>query len=178
MRNSKPQPDFDAHYVAELGEALRQALPFLEKLVLLGQALRPQKAKESTSLPCTSCSKDHCSGPCDALNAVLPAVYEGRGHREHFSKLGADDLQHFRKVRFSDIFEQYQDCRHIFTDKQWVVIEFYYQDGKTEDQIAKEIGKARTTVSDRLNRARRRKENYDRKVRRETFGHLRKKDQW
>lgn len=174
MTDSKPQPDFAPRSFEKVIETLRQALPLLEKLAVAGCSFDSEKSR-SEFLLCNSCSKQqNCLELCDALKAMLPGIHQGRGHREHFSKLDADDLKSFRKVRFSDIFEQYQDCQHIFTHKQWVVLCLYYRDGKTEEQIAKLLRKGRTTVSDLLNRARRRKEKYDKKVRREMFEHLKK----
>jgi predicted DNA-binding protein YlxM (UPF0122 family) len=176
MADSKQQPEFRPPSYVDVREALREALPSLRKLVEVGQNLFGGETPPYTSFPCASCpTKEGCSQPCDALNALLPGVYAGRGHREHLTELDPDDLEDFRKVRILQIFEQYEPCRHIFTPKQWTILYLYYHDGKKEEQIAREIGKARTTVSDLLIRARRRKENFDKKMRREKLDYLKRK---
>jgi len=165
MTNSRQQQDFDldSRSFIEIIEALRQVLPSLKKLVEAGQGLFGKETSES------------CSQPCGELDALLPKVYEGRGNREHLTKLCFDDLPIVEKIGFLEIFEQYQDCQHIFSRKQWEVVYLYYHDGKTEEEIAKEIGRARTTVSDLLNRAGRKKEEHDKKLRREKFDYLKEK---
>lgn len=60
------------------------------------------------------------------------------------------------------------------TKGRWVVIELYYRQCLSEEQIAKKTGKARSTVSGLLNRARERKEEYDKRLRQEMHEQMRK----
>lgn len=58
-----------------------------------------------------------------------------------------------------DVYEQrYLPFQEYFTQKQWTVICLRHRDGKTQEQIAEELGIKRSAVSQRLTRARKKRE--------------------
>lgn len=175
MTNSKPQPDIDFRRIGELLDTLHEALPALEKLAAVARAFCEQENGLPQHKPCESCpEKGHCSAPCEKLDAWLPGIYEGRKHWESSSRMNRDVHPNLSKVRFTDVFEEYESCHHIFTSKQWAVIRLYYGEEKTQEQIARQLHKLRSAVSGRLVRAKRKKEQHDRKIRQEKFAYLRR----
>ena len=186
MNESETQSGFDACTATELKVTLREALPYLEKLIAVihrfyGYGVSPQCNKItqtplSSKLPCISCPKvETCVEPCEGLNKLLPETTKGRGHRENLSGLHVNTLESIERARRSDIFELYEKCKHLFRPKQWQVICLYYHEEKTEKQIANILCKSRSTVSDLLRRAKKRKEEYDKILRQEGFEQLAKK---
>jgi predicted DNA-binding protein YlxM (UPF0122 family) len=143
-------------------------------VALRGYAVK--KPLEGESLPCNSCSQiDECKEPCGRLNALLPGVHNGKGRTENLTGLHSNTLQEKERIRRSDIFDQYQLWKDDFTKCQWIVVELYYRECMTEEQIAKKVGKARSTVNGLLNRAKRRKEIRGRQLRWETRDQMKKK---
>ena len=69
----------------------------------------------------------------------------------------------------AEIFNRYQRCQDQLTDRQWEVVALYFQDGKSQETIANELGKSRAAVSGLLRRAKKRKESYEKTLREERF---------
>lgn len=177
MTDYGPQPDFHPHWIAELMEALLSALPLLEKLVAMGHRIRTEDATATTALPCHSCAESNCNGPCDRLNTFLGGDYQGRGRRENLTGLFPNTLQEIERIRQQDIFKQYALWKDDFTKFQWPVVELFYNYGLSEERIAKVLGKSRSTINGLLNRAKRIKEEREKRLRRETRNQLRKKEE-
>ena len=168
MANSESQLEFVQCSVEELREKLLQDLPVLVRLTATIQQFCAQKT-EPIPLPCGSCTHAaKCKEPCDRLNVLLPGPSEGKGCRENLTGLYPDTLQENERMGSNNIFKQYELWEDDFTKHQWAVIELYYRECMTEEQIAKKLGKARSTVNGLLNRAKKRKEERDKQLRRET----------
>lgn len=177
MTSSKPQSDSNPHSATELMEILSQALPYLEKLIPIAREFCKEDTTVSTSSPCESCiKKENCSEPCQRLKSLLPKVNSGRGGHENCSEFHDSTLIKIQEEKHLDVFHEYEACKQIFTDKQWVAICLYYRDGKTLQEIAKTLGKAVSTVSDRLKGGRNRKAEYDQRLRAERLEYLHKKN--
>ena len=176
MINPKPQPDFDLHSTEELREILCQLLPSLEKLIPLAREFCGQNTSVSTPPLCESCTeREFCSEPCEKLNSLLPKINSGKNNHEKNAGFNINTLQEIEKTRLTDMFEQYQACKHIFTNKQWSVVYLYYHEGMTQSQIANQLGKSRKSVSGLFIRAKQKKEGYYAQLRREKVDHLKKK---
>lgn len=175
MTNSQSQPDFDSASVRPLLETLRQVLPGLERLVKAYHDFLPDPAASTQPSVCNSCpDKETCTEPCDDVRKALPKVNQGRGRHENLTGLHPETLQEVERLRISEIFHEYEKCKEIFTPKQWLVIYLYYDERMTEEQIAGLLGKARTTISDLLNRAKRKKDQHEKQIRAEKLEYLEK----
>lgn len=174
MQKQKSQPDFTPPSFTKDEEALQLAWPFIERCVAIGLNLHSETDREAGLKPHASCATTDNSW--EDLNTLLPKIHQGRGHREYLTKQNIDNLPSLNKITFSDIFEQYESCRHILTRKQWHAVCLYYRDGKTEEEIAKETDKARSSVSGLLVRAKRRLQEHNKQMRHEKFEYLREKD--
>ena len=178
MKNSKSQPDSNLSSVAELRETFCQLLPSLEKFILLAREFCGQNTAVSKPQLCKSCpERDICSEPCVRLQELLPKINSGRGKHENGSEFHDSTLIKIQEEKHLDVFNEYEACKQIFTDKQRVTICLYYRDGKTLSEIAKELDKAISSIDERLKRARNRKEKYDRQLRTERLDYLRKKNE-
>lgn len=187
MMNSRPQLDFNQDLTAEFVEALLRAKPYLEELVTIGSRLFVENTKE-TLLPCDSCLKlkEHkCNKPCEALEAYLPRPYGGKTHgegtigldfdnfrdnetysnddsiEESQAKSDRSELRSIKKISRQEVLEEYKKCWAIYTEKERIVLVLRHGEGKTIRKIAKEIGKAQSTVCGLLKRAEKRKREYD-----------------
>jgi RNA polymerase sigma factor (sigma-70 family) len=173
MTNSKQHFDFNQYSAVELRETLRQALPTLEKLVLLAREFCGENTPSASS-PCKSCAKkDNCPGFCNDLEKQLPKVNSGRSSRENLTGLYSNTIQQRQRVTLLDQFEAFQHCKHLFTRKQWEVIHLYYRECKTQQQIADVLGIARSSISNRLKRAKKTLITQGRLLRREQLDLLR-----
>ena len=186
MTNSKKQFGLTDFSGAKLRQALIQALPLLNLLFEAAHELSPDGSESASRSPCDGCYKrDICRKPCDTLNSHLPPAYGGESGRERKIKFDFDLFQdndtadsdnpidtepkkakgsifkNVPKIAFSDIFEEYEKCKSVFTKKQWEIVGLYYREGMTITEIAKQLGKGTSTVSDLLVRARKQKEEYD-----------------
>ena len=171
MSHSKSQPNPVAN---EAIEALRRALPYMERLVKCAQALVDEPEIATERCPCDSCtSESTCQKPCQLLEAHLPGKYQGKGHRENLTESFPETLQGVERTRRTDMFGGFQSCQHIFTARQWEVIYLYYHEAKNQKQIAAELAKKRSAVSDLLRRARARKEQHNKRLRQEQLRFLR-----
>jgi len=176
MACSKQQFNYDSYSTEELREILCQLLPSLEKLIPLIHKCYGHNKVTSTPKPCQSCKKkESCSEPCERLNSLLPKINSGKNNHEKNAGFNINTLQEIEKTRLTDLFEQYQACKQIFTKKQWSVIYLSYHDGKTQSQIAIQLSKSRKAVSGLLIRAKQKMEDYYVQLRREKADYLKKK---
>ena len=131
-----------------------------------------------TPRPCQLCPKKSCSKPCEALEVLLPKPYAGKGDREVNINLDFDKfeshtashpniygneqrqsqsdyskLKYISRTTYLDVFEEYRKYWPKFTDKQRELLALKYRDGKTQTQIAKQLGKSPSAISGRLKRA-------------------------
>ena len=176
MSWQKSQLNFDSHSAEELREILYQLLPSLEKLIPLAREFCGKNTSASTPPLCKSCAeRESCSEPCEKLSSLLPKINSGKNNHEKKAGFNINRLQEIEKTRLTDLFEQYQACKHIFTNKQWSVIYLYYHYGMTQSQIANQLGKSRKSVSGIFIRAKQKKEGYYAQLRREKADYLKKK---
>lgn len=176
MHELNLQFDFEKSSEAEAKQWLLSVIPTVEKFVHVAKRFCSIDAPTSSPrLPCDTCDKrSSCLSLCEKAEAVLSSVHEGRGRRENLTEFYDNTLQGKETVRRKDIFEKYELWKSDFTEGQWAVIEMYYQEGLTEGQIAKNIGKARSTINGLLNRAKKRLEDRDRQLRQETREEIKK----
>jgi len=137
---------------------------------------------------CIECNKNKIDITCLLLEPLLPGRYAGAGYREinagasienfetldknptdnigddHFNfpvKLDESTLRSIKKTRSEEIFSLYKNCSpDIFTLEQWEVIRLRFEYGLKQKDIAKRLDIKRSTVSDRLRRAKKNMENY------------------
>jgi hypothetical protein len=113
---------------------------------------------ELTASPCDNCpQRDACSEPCEKLLAFLPSEDAGRNVRITRSGMPLDEAQHDRgrsRADHRDLFDRYQACRAWLTAKQWEAIECVHGKGMSQRQAAEILGKAESTISERLAQAR------------------------
>lgn len=155
--------------VTSLIELLYETKQKLEEALAASRLLTNRQPEPEPSSPCHTCAqKPDCTVPCDAVEAQLPKLHQGRGHRENLTGLHPQTLSNnYERTRQSEIFSQYKKCQIIFSAKQWEVICLYYHEGLSESQIAKHLGKKPNTISDLLNRAKKRIETHRREHRKE-----------
>jgi len=185
MKRLDLQSDFVPYSIEEFMTLLREELPLWEemiqrrkKLITVAKRLLCEKIATSTPSPCHLCPyRQSCTEPCDRLNALLPGLYKGKGRRENLTGLHAETLQGKERKRRKDIFEQYELWKDGYTQAQWEAIELYYNQCMSEMQIAKKLGKKRSAINGRLIRARSRKEERQKQLRRETREQIRKKEE-
>ena len=175
MNNLKPQPNLDVASLWPRIEALEQALPSLDKLSEAYRNLLASLEEDGNFASCNLCArKEDCSGSCQHVETLLPGDNSGRSRRENLTGFHDSSLPRIIERRRLDVFQEYEACTHIFTDKQWLVISLHYRDGKTQKEIAKELGKALSTISGHLKEAHKRKNEHDRRLRAERIEILRK----
>ena len=178
MTKLKQKPDSNSNSTKELKEILYEILPALERFLPIAREFCSKNTETRELSPCESCpERDICSEPCVRLQELLPKINSGRGEHENCSEFHDSTLIKIQEEKHLDVFNEYEACKQIFTDKQWVTICLYYRDGKTLQEIAKRLKKAISTVSDRLKVSRKRKAEYDRKLRTERLDYLRKKNE-
>lgn len=144
--------------------------------------------------PCAPCPKrPSCALPCSRLEAYLDGVYRGKVHGETTigvnlnevrDREGAPDqgngdgdvkkadrgaFRGFTKVESFDPMEPYKSCWHRLSPDQREVVELYYGEGKKVGAIAKTLNLAPSSVSGRLRRAKKVKEEYAAEMRRKEF---------
>jgi hypothetical protein len=170
--NSESAPD--PRVVAELREVLWQTIPLWDKLLHLA---RDFCTDDVAVVPlCAICpAREECSRPCEQLKALLPNVYTGRPRRENLTGFHDTNLTEAQKTRRLDVFAEYEACKEIFSDKQWAVVSLYYRAGETQQEISRRLGKAVSTISEHLAKAKQLKEENDRRLRDEYREYLRRK---
>ncbi len=166
---------------------MRQALPYLERLILVARRFCEDGDITEQESPCSTCKKKHlgCDKACEHLERLLPKEYGGKMHKEgtinldldllgdtssssgdgydeeHDVKRDRSKLRNMEKVQSIDVFSEFQKCWANFTKKQRQVLFLYHKDGKSMKQIAKELGKAQSTICGLLKKANERKKAYD-----------------
>ena len=103
--------------------------------------------------PCETCEKkDHdCSEPCDRLRRVLPRLSSGRGRREFLVGL-RDDVPGVVRATSSDVYSMLLPAHHLFTQRQWALIELTYRDGLSTREAARRLGISESAVRQRRQR--------------------------
>lgn len=130
---------------------------------------------------CIECNKNKTDITCLLLESLLPGRYAGAGYREinagasieNFetldknqtentddddfkvpAKLSKITLRSIKKTRSEEIFSLYKNCSpDIFTLERWEVIRLRFEYGLKQQDIAERLDIKRSTVSDRLRRA-------------------------
>jgi len=176
MKSPDAKSGSDPRLPAEFIEELHDKLAAVTSAVELLEAFVTQKATMLGQLPCSICSKEGCSEPCEMLDSFLPRKHAGKIHGERTIDISLDEvrahngffddladenmgtydrgkLKSIQEVRGYDFFWRYEACWRLFSRKQQQVLALYHRDGKTIAQIATELGKAPSTIWGRLNRA-------------------------
>ncbi|MFC1604027.1 sigma factor-like helix-turn-helix DNA-binding protein [Planctomycetota bacterium] len=175
MTNSKPQPDFDPSSVRPLLQALSDVLPGMERLIRAYLDFLPDPTASTQSPSFNSCLAMYNSAKdFDDILKSLPKINQGRSRHENLTGLHPDTIREVHKVKRLDDFERYEACKEFLTNKQYIVVYLRYHEGKTQQEIAEILCKARTTISDLLNRAERKKDEYYKKLRAEEAEFLKK----
>jgi predicted DNA-binding protein YlxM (UPF0122 family) len=175
MTDSKQQLDFDRHSVEEFKKRFLRDLPALERILVTIHEFCYQKGSSEVELPCHSCpSEENCNGKCEKLKKYQGGDYKGRGARESLSGFNIDTLVVIEKIRRTDVFKQFEPYKDKFKKKTWEAIFLYFQEGLSEQEIAKKVGVGRSAISNRLKRAKDKKEQFDKDLRGEAYEQLRK----
>lgn len=186
MTYSPAQYSPNAQTVAEFTAVMRQALPYLERLILVARQFCEDGDISEQESPCSTCKEKHlgCDKTCEHIERLLPKEYGGKMHKERTINLNLDligdtsisederdqdndikrdhsTLGKIHKVQSIDVFSEYQKCWTKFTKKQRLVLFLYHKEGKSMKQIAKELGKAQSTICGLLKRADEREKKYD-----------------
>ena len=74
---------------------MRQALPYLERLVLVARRFCEDGDSAEQESPCSTCTKEHldCDKACEHLKRLLPKEYGGKMHKEGTIDLDLDLLR-------------------------------------------------------------------------------------
>ena len=175
MKNSNLQHDPDPKAIGPIIEALRQAMPALEKLVEVCHDLLQATADEERPNTCDSAqNKEVVTELYDKIHNISSGVHHGRGRHENLTGFYPETLQEAKNRHQLDVFEEYRACEEIFTPEQWEAIYLYWKAGMSQTQIAKHIGRKRSAVSGRLMRAAVKKQQHDKKMRKEQLEYLKK----
>jgi predicted DNA-binding protein YlxM (UPF0122 family) len=173
----KPNPQFDPGPKA-LGpfiEALRQALPVLEKLVEIGhELLTVIEVERGVSGDLLGLDKEITTEQYKKILNASSGVHHGRGRKENLTGFHPETLQEAKNRRQLDVFEEYLACKEKFTSQQWEAIYLYWKTGMSQAQIARHLGLKRSAVSGRLTRAVTKKQQHDKKMRKEQLEYLKK----
>jgi len=183
MKSPNTKFDFDPRWFAEFLEEFREKLGAVKSSVELLNDFVSEKARIILQSPCNTCPKENCSKLCDGVAHLLDGAYVGKIHGEGTINLSLDNvrdgngscddlddengskqdrgkLRNIQKVSSLDFFSEYEACWGVFSEKQRQVLPLRHRDGKTIAQIAKELGKAISTVWGLLNLAEKRKKKY------------------
>lgn len=184
MKDNVSQYDASNGSIEDLLEILPRARQVLKELATALQAL---PMNPSSASPCDTCTRaDSCTEPCRHLNALLPGSYVGKIHGEETIsldfqclrgtdasadvyeeedgvKFNTDKLQSIRKVHSIDIFEPYVKCWGIFSNPQREVLILRHRDGRTMTEISEKVDKAVGTICGLLQRAEKRKREWEEK---------------
>ncbi|MCX7703173.1 MAG: sigma-70 family RNA polymerase sigma factor [Planctomycetota bacterium] len=100
-------------------------------------------------MDCKTClKKEFCQELCKDMKKKIPSIYDGRINHGHLSS----EALH-RIVRRRWITKVILDWRHMLSGRQRQVIDMYYNENLTQDEIAKRLGIAQKNVSVYLSRA-------------------------
>ena len=83
------------------------------------------------------------------------------------------DVDEVERGRLADVYQEYEACKHLFRKRQWLAIQLFYGEGKTQQEIATLLRITRSAVCGLLSRARKRKAQHDRELRAEQFNVMR-----
>lgn len=178
MSEPDSQFDFDNCSDAELRQWLISKGPIVEQFVIVAKRFCGTDEYTSEQLPCDTCKQRlDCKTSCDKLEAILPSPQKGKGRHENLTGLYPNTLQGRKIIRRKDILKQYESWKDDFTETQWLAIEMYYGECRTEKEIAQKTGKARSTVNGLLNRAKKIKEVRNKQLRWETRAQIKKMEE-
>jgi len=135
-----------------IGEAYLHAAESLAGLTAAADT-RGTGTTRPDSSPCETCEKkDHdCSEPCDRLRRLLPRLGSGRGRREFLVGLRDNVLGVFR-VTSSDVHAMLLPVHHLFTQRQWQLVELTYRDGLSTREASRRLGISESAVRQRRQR--------------------------
>ena len=157
-----------ADHIAEIMAILQQMGPLQERLLEIVRKLDSEEDQSAAVSPCTTCSrKDACRNPCDELLKYLPSDSQGQNRHEFLVQRPMDSFEAVPAANYFQTLAGYQIAAGIFTKKQWQVLVLYYQDGKTQAEIAAQLGKKRSAISDLLHRAKKRIQEHIKALRQE-----------
>ncbi len=177
------QFDSDNCSDAELEIWLRQIIPTIKNFLKVAECFWTEKQRSCENCEmkakCDQFNKDREDLTCLILESLIPSRYKGTGYHEKNSGLLIDKfndtesdmledetmldrstLKSIRKIKSNEQFMLYKNCSHVFTDEQLEVVYMRFKYGMKQKDIAKNIGKKRSAVSDRLRRAKKNMENY------------------
>ena len=184
---------------AELRALVRQIVPIVRTFIKASQKLFNDDNQPNNRL-CDNCDKRNtCVQLCEKAQAKVPSEYKGKGykektiglrlekfkdistnrpypHEEEKSIPNRDKLKIVKAMRLTDVYEEYNNCWYLLTDKQRQAITLRYKDGMTQKQIAEATGTKDSAVSALLKRAEAEKYKYDKKLRAERFNLLKNKN--
>jgi len=177
---------------------LETVAPVIQQFLLGVRCLAIGESTDRTPIPCDSCPKKGTEHEiCARLEAYLPALYGGKLHGETTTGMDLDETnaepcapehgddddnvknsdrdnyRNIRRVPFLDPLEGYRRCWELLTPKQQEVVQLRLGEGKTGKEIAQVLGKAQSTVSKLLKKARETKEEHDARMRKEELMLLR-----
>ncbi|MEN6307693.1 MAG: sigma factor-like helix-turn-helix DNA-binding protein [Anaerohalosphaeraceae bacterium] len=149
---------------------------------------------------CIEFNKTKADITCLLLEPLLPGRYAGAGYREktvgsrieifealdknqtkntgddntNFPvKLDESTLRSIKKTRIDDVFSLYKNCPpDIFTLEQWEAVCLRFEYSLKQEDIAKRLNIKRSTVGDRLRRAKKNMENYYKRNNSYTSNHV------
>jgi len=175
MKDCHAQPAPDPEALGPILEALRQALPALEKLVEVAHELLPViEGERGASGDHSGLDKESTTEQYKKTHNASSGLHHGRGRKENLTGFFPETLQEAKNRRQIDVFEQYQACKEIFTSEQWEAIYLYWKCGRSQAQIAEHISRKRSAVSGRLTRAAAKKQKHHKKMRKERLEYLKK----
>ena len=144
-------PPVAREYFAQLLRSLADTIEFRNNPL----PKRHKVGVEATANSCPNCQLwGECNGLCDKVDHLVSGTAKGRGHKENITGFHVETLKDYTHTRQLRIFQEYESCKELFTDKQWEVICLYYSEGLTQEQIATATGKKRSAISGLLSRAR------------------------
>lgn len=168
MHENSPQSELlDSRW-----EEVRALLPAVRQwMALVAELLGPGVNDENFKT--LDCNEDAV-----ALARVVADVSVGPGdsvagmtQEHHASSVPVEELSidSDERIRLRSLFKQYEACREKLTAGQWAAVCLRFHDGLKQAQVAVVLKRSRGAVSDRLKRARLRKEAYQRERREEGF---------
>jgi hypothetical protein len=183
----------DSQFSSEsLKKRLMADLPAVERFFSTIREFCSEKPVLPPLLPCSFCPKNGIPHePCERLGVYLDGPYRGRLHGETTINVNLDEtrdrdtasgqgdgdelvkkndrgtFRSMRKVESFDPMESYKSCWHLLSHKQQEVVQLHHGEGKRKSEIAMLLDKKPNTISGLLNRAKKIKEEYDLKMRRQ-----------
>lgn len=98
---------------------------------------------------CRDCPKrESCREICSSLKRLLPSMEKGRFN---YGRLSSKRLEELLRRRW--VTQVVLDWRHILSGRQRQVVDMYYNEGLTHDEIATRLGIAQKNVTTYMHRA-------------------------